>query len=52
MRKRKTSAIDRHADRRSNDRNLTRDEKEDPYKARQLGALQGEYKGLSNLIIP
>ena len=45
------SAIDRHADRKSNDENLNREEKE-PYKARQLGALQGKYKGLNNFIIP
>lgn len=47
----KISAIDRQADRKSNDENLNREEKE-LYKARQLGTLQGEYKGLNNLIIP
>lgn len=47
----KISATDRHADRKSNDENLNREEKE-PYKARQLGALQREYKGLNSLLIP
>lgn len=50
--KEEISAIDRHADRKSNDENLNREEKEEPYKARQLGALQGKYKGLNNFIIP
>lgn len=47
----KISATDRHADRKSNDENLNREEKE-PYKARQLGALQREYTGLNSLLIP
>lgn len=53
MRKGKTRAIDRHANRRSNDENLTREEKEGPHKARQLGALlRIEYKCLNKLVVP
>lgn len=49
----KTSAPDRHADKSSNDENLTRKGKEeDPCKPRQSGLFHVEYKDLNNLIIP